>query len=240
MLIDIREVVVMQNGNRWQDAMVKAHSLDTRITLPWVEEAGDRLGMLSNRDEVALALVWLRHMAQLTPGRPGLVRQLDVMLDNPHLNGRQRIGVEIWRAHVLRRQRRVPEAQTALECTLSMAAQMGAVATLGEERVFLADLTGNKRLRAAIDRADHLRRLLRQLGGTGPGWARWGRGHGLTRQETHILHALAEGATNKAIANLMGLSEATVKFHLSNLYRKLGCTSRKETVAAARKLQLVA
>lgn len=240
MLIDIREVVVMQNGNRWQNAMVKAHSLDTRITLPWVEEAGDRLGMLSNRDEVALALVWLRHMAQLTPGRPGLVRQLDVMLDNPHLNGRQRIGVEIWRAHVLRRQRRVPEAQTALECTLSMAAQMGAVATLGEERVFLADLTGNKRLSAAIDRADHLRRLLRQLGGTGPGWARRGRGHGLTRQETHILHAIAEGATNKAIANLMGLSEATVKFHLSNLYRKLGCTSRKETVAAARKLQLVA
>ena len=62
----------------------------------------------------------------------------------------------------------------------------------------------------------------------------------MTRQETHILHALAEGATNKAIANLMGLSEATVKFHLSNLYRKLGCTSRKETVAAARQLQLVA
>lgn len=57
---------------------------------------------------------------------------------------------------------------------------------------------------------------------------------GLTRQETRILRALAEGASNKAIANLMGLSESTVKFHLGNLYRKLGVATRRDALARAR------
>ncbi len=62
---------------------------------------------------------------------------------------------------------------------------------------------------------------------------------GLTRQETRILHALAEGAGNKSIANMLGLSEATVKFHLANLYRKLGCGTRRDAVKAAAALRLV-
>jgi DNA-binding NarL/FixJ family response regulator len=50
---------------------------------------------------------------------------------------------------------------------------------------------------------------------------------------------IAEGAANKFIANTLGLSEATVKFHLANVYRKLGCRKRREAIAAARALGLV-
>ncbi|MBC7738794.1 MAG: response regulator transcription factor, partial [Candidatus Saccharibacteria bacterium] len=74
---------------------------------------------------------------------------------------------------------------------------------------------------------------------TGPGRLNFGQSAGLTRQETRVLHALSEGAANKAIANMLGLSEATVKFHLSNLYRKLGCTSRRDAVKAAVALRIV-
>ena len=238
-LIDIREVFVMQNGNRWQEAMARASAMRSDITLGWVEAAGENLNGLKDRDDVALALVWLRHIVQVAPTRPGLDRQIEVMLDNPHLTGRQRIGAEIWLAYVMRRQRRVAEAQVQLRKTLSTAANLGCIATLSEERVFLAELTRTRRLREGLERTPTLRRLLRQVQETGPGRVRRGKAHGLTRQEMRILHTLAEGATNKMIANLMELSEATVKFHLSNLYRKLGCSSRREAVAAAQALRLV-
>lgn len=237
-LIDIREVTVLQNGNRWAEAAQKAGGLPSRITLAFVQ-TGEGLGDLHDRDETALALVWLRHMARVTPTRPGLVQLIEGMLDNPHLTARQRIGAEIWRAHVMRRQRLGAGAQTQLARTLAQAAQAGSVATLGEERAFLSDLTATRRLRDTLDRSEPVRRVLKQLAEAGPGRLTRGQAAGLTRQETRILHALTEGAANKAIANMLGLSEATVKFHLANLYRKLGCSSRRDAVKAASALRLV-
>ena len=54
---------------------------------------------------------------------------------------------------------------------------------------------------------------------------------GLSRRETKILLMICEGAANKFIANALGLSEATVKFHLGNIYRKLGCKKRRRRSA---------
>jgi DNA-binding CsgD family transcriptional regulator len=237
-LIDIREVTVLQNGSRWAEAAQKAASLPSRITLAFVQ-TGEGLADLHDRDETALALVWLRHMAQVTPTRPGLVPLIDQILDNPHLTARQRTGAEIWRAHVMRRQRLGAGAQTQLARTLAQAAQAGSVAILSEERTFLTDLTATRRLRDTLDRIEPVRRVLKQVAEAGPGRPTRGQAAGLTRQETRILDALSEGAANKAIANMLGLSEATVKFHLGNLYRKLGCSSRRDAVKAASALRLV-
>jgi DNA-binding CsgD family transcriptional regulator len=237
-LIDIREVTVLQNGNRWTEAAQKAAGLRSRITQGFVQ-AGDGLSDLHDRDETALALVWLRQMAQVTPARPGLTQLIDRMLDNPHLTSRQRVGAEIWRAHVLRRQGQGAAAQAQLSRTLAQAAQAGSIAPLAEERPFLGDLTATRRLRDILERSEPVRRVLKRVAETGPGRLNRGRAAGLTRQETRVLHALSEGAANKAIANMLGLSEATVKFHLANLYRKLGCTSRRDTVKAAVALGIV-
>lgn len=237
-LIDIREVTVLQNGNRWTEAAQKAAGLRTRITQGFVQ-AGEGLSELHDRDETALALVWLRQMAQVTPARPGLTQLIDRMLDNPHLTSRQRVGAEIWRAHVLRRQGQGAAAQAQLSRTLAQAAQAGSIAPLAEERPFLGDLTATRRLRDILERSEPVRRVLKRVAETGPGRLNRGRAAGLTRQETRVLHALSEGAANKAIANMLGLSEATVKFHLANLYRKLGCTSRRDTVKAAVALGIV-
>src|SRR6476469_3864434 len=45
---------------------------------------------------------------------------------------------------------------------------------------------------------------------------------GLTERELEILRALAEGQANSQIAKQLWLAEQTVKFHLTNIYRKLG------------------
>jgi DNA-binding NarL/FixJ family response regulator len=56
------------------------------------------------------------------------------------------------------------------------------------------------------------------------------RSAGLTEREVTILTALARGLSNKAISRELWVAEPTVKFHLRNLYRKLGVANR---VAAA-------
>jgi len=58
---------------------------------------------------------------------------------------------------------------------------------------------------------------------------------GLTRRELEILQLVAEGDSNAQLAKMLWITEQTVKFHLSNIYRKLGVSNRTE---AARWAQL--
>lgn len=54
---------------------------------------------------------------------------------------------------------------------------------------------------------------------------------GLTVRERELLAVLARGWTNQQIANRTGISENTVKYHLKNLYDKLGVRNRAMAVA---------
>jgi DNA-binding NarL/FixJ family response regulator len=56
---------------------------------------------------------------------------------------------------------------------------------------------------------------------------------GLTRREIAILQAVAGGLTTRAISQQLWLSEHTVKFHLTNIYRKLGVSNRSGAVRYA-------
>ncbi len=61
----------------------------------------------------------------------------------------------------------------------------------------------------------------------------------LTRREAEVLAALSQGATNKQIAWDLGLTEAAVKFHLKNLFRKLGVSRRTLAISVARDIGLI-
>ncbi|MBK7452175.1 MAG: response regulator transcription factor, partial [Anaerolineales bacterium] len=52
----------------------------------------------------------------------------------------------------------------------------------------------------------------------------------LTAREMEVIQLVAQGLANKQIALALGISEHTVKFHLSSLYAKLNSTSRTEAV----------
>ena len=62
---------------------------------------------------------------------------------------------------------------------------------------------------------------------------------GLTPRELQVLRLLAAGRTNKAIAAELVLSERTVDRHVSNIFTKLGVSSRTAATAYAYKQQLV-
>ena len=51
---------------------------------------------------------------------------------------------------------------------------------------------------------------------------------GLTRRELEILRLVAEGHSNAQLARMLWVTEQTVKFHLSNIYRKLDVSNRTE------------
>ena len=56
---------------------------------------------------------------------------------------------------------------------------------------------------------------------------------GLTDREVTILKALARGLSNKQLSQELFVTEQTVKFHLSNIYRKLDVANRAEAVGYA-------
>jgi DNA-binding NarL/FixJ family response regulator len=56
---------------------------------------------------------------------------------------------------------------------------------------------------------------------------------GLTERELSILRLVAEGLSNLEIASRLFVTEQTVKFHLSNIYRKLGVGNRTEATRYA-------
>ena len=54
----------------------------------------------------------------------------------------------------------------------------------------------------------------------------------LTERESEVLGLLSKGLANKQIAVALGISEHTVKFHVSSIYSKLSVTNRTEAVRA--------
>jgi DNA-binding NarL/FixJ family response regulator len=61
----------------------------------------------------------------------------------------------------------------------------------------------------------------------------------LTSKELEILRLVVDGLSNGAIARQLWLSRETIKTHLSNIYRKLGVTSRTQAAKVAHDLRLV-
>jgi DNA-binding NarL/FixJ family response regulator len=62
---------------------------------------------------------------------------------------------------------------------------------------------------------------------------------GLTPRETEVLTLLAQGASNKRIAQTLFVSERTVKFHVSSILAKLNASNRTEAAALARERGLI-
>lgn len=62
----------------------------------------------------------------------------------------------------------------------------------------------------------------------------------LTARELDVLELLAQGLPNKAIAERLGISDQTVKFHVASIASKLGAANRTDAVRLAVRRGLIA
>jgi DNA-binding NarL/FixJ family response regulator len=62
----------------------------------------------------------------------------------------------------------------------------------------------------------------------------------LTPREIQVLELVAEGLPNKAIADRLGISDQTVKFHIASISGKLGAANRTDAVRRAVRRGLIA
>jgi len=103
-------------------------------------------------------------------------------------------------------------------------------AALGDPGFAAAEATGRAMPQAeAVAAAQALATLPSEPAATSPAEA----AHGLTPREREVLRLLAAGETNRAIADRLFISPATVARHVSNLYGKLGLDSRAKAAAYA-------
>ncbi|MEM8730576.1 MAG: LuxR C-terminal-related transcriptional regulator [Pseudomonadota bacterium] len=235
-LLDLRKAQILQSANRWGDAARALAPIPSGIDRVWIESADTAFARLATRDEIMLALCWLRQIAYEHPRLPYLGRKMGYMAANTRLTGRQRVALDIWRAHVARQTRDVLQMRALLRGVFDTAVRDNGLSVLSEEYVFLADLWRDASTSAYLSAIGPARAVMRRLEESRlPTGAEAARAH-LTRQEFKVLRLLTDGASNKIIARQLGIAEPTVKFHLKNLYGKLGCARRNEAVLAARAL----
>jgi DNA-binding NarL/FixJ family response regulator len=72
----------------------------------------------------------------------------------------------------------------------------------------------------------------------GPGAGTKGRGE-LTERERQVVQLLTEGLSNKLIADRLGISDHTAKFHVNGVMMKLGASTRTEAVVEAMRRGLI-
>jgi DNA-binding CsgD family transcriptional regulator len=85
-----------------------------------------------------------------------------------------------------------------------------------------------RRVGRALRRLGVERRIVRHPRAT-TGW------DSLTDSELTVVHLIAEGATNRSVAQQLHLSPHTVKTHLHNAFAKLGITSRAQLTQLMRR-----
>ena len=99
---------------------------------------------------------------------------------------------------------------------------------LGDEDTAAIELDAARHAFTRLGAAPELQRLDALVSAAGPGGA-----HRLTTREVQVLGLVATGRTNRAIAEALGISEKTVARHLSNIFTKLGLSSRAAATAYA-------
>ncbi|WP_102224979.1 helix-turn-helix transcriptional regulator [Acidimangrovimonas sediminis] len=234
--MEMRTAIAFQNLGRWHEAETILDAIDMAQGRTWHEAAVDQLQRIAREEEIVHALARLRQLAFRQYDRPFVAAQLAAMLANPRVLQRERVALRIWRAHVLDQTRATAQAGRDLRGALESASRLGCFGVLSEERIFLAPMLRNRRIRTLVETSSEVRTALSIYGDAIRSPHAKARAAGLTRREIQMLQLIAEGQSNQKIGQLLGIAEPTVKFHVSGLFRKLGCTRRTEATRAAQAL----
>jgi LuxR family maltose regulon positive regulatory protein len=192
------------------------------------------------RSEVKyLTLARVKIASGETQGIPESLERLhQAMKENKRMGGV--IEVMILKALALQAQGRLDEAIVALHSALSFAKPEGYIRIFVDEGEPMARLL--RHAAAEGTELDYVTKLLSALGArtqpekppAGPPAA-----EEFTQREKEVLRLIAAGLSNRDSAELLAVTEGTIKKHLNNVFGKLGVRSRTQAVARAKELELL-
>lgn len=188
-------------------------------------------------DQVTEALLYLaeRHYTKAEPLLRALIKRQQTRRENVSMLADMRVPL----AHLYLAQRRREEAQLVIEDLFAYYERLNAPGLLlkhGEPLLPLLEVARHLQpVRAFAESIEHLWQQLheprtRLL----PDSGEW-----LTPREVEVLRLLAQGASNRDIADALTVAERTVKSHVTNILSKMAVTSRAQAVVRARELRLL-
>lgn len=136
------------------------------------------------------------------------------------------------------------EAERAVRAALELGQRLGLLRSFLDAGAVVLGLIQDLARAATLDPVlvPFLQRLLLQAlpagGGAAPS-AKPLAADALSTREMEILRSLVDCATNKKIARALGISPETVKWHLKNVYAKLGVIGRDDAISRGRDLELI-
>jgi LuxR family transcriptional regulator, maltose regulon positive regulatory protein len=232
---------------------------DLEMAVEWAREieptTGDPLNPALEYDHISLARVWL------SQGRMNEARQLLArLLLLAEESGRMGRVIEMLALQVTVSvaQKEETEALAALEHALALAEPEGYIRTFVDEGESMRGVIGNWRLMTGRSKnltetqvrlmayaekllrafPDHASQLLTTSEQANSPALQSSLIDPLSARELEVLHLMAEGLSNLAIAQKLFLSTGTVKVHLKHIYGKLDVNSRTQAVARLRELNL--
>lgn len=162
------------------------------------------------------------------------------MFDSGNSNLRREVIAELVRASAAQSDRQSAVLRRHVESAMRLAAQEGLISVFLEHREVVRKVSSKLATGTFARGHRQLARMAKQI-------------HklvqasyvmpvqlaelGVTTQQHRVLTALQSGASNKKIAVNLGLSEATVKFHISNLFSVLNVRKRGELIENIEKFQ---
>lgn len=205
-----------------------------RKACEWLEQSG-----LTHLDEVTPRyfdeyLIMARILAannRIEDARQ-LLEQLERLADKEN-RLRSRIKLKILQSMVLRQSDQPREAFAPLRSALRLSESAGYIRSFLDEGPLMVEMLDE----LLSDRQEaenpltpvHYVHLLLEAAGSGRSYKTLSN-EALTEQEERVLVLLTEGLINKEIAVRLNITPDTVKFHLKNVYRKLGVHNRTQAI----------
>jgi DNA-binding NarL/FixJ family response regulator len=183
------------------------------------------------------SLIRLRQHIVQQRSTDGPLQAANTLAQSQDLDPRQKISIGILQAYLRHRAGEEGLARRHLRVALRQAEAGNLLGVLVEEGQFLERLLPGLIADPAAAHAPlkpFARRVFKLLSSLPAAAMRAKTLGGISRQEHRVLGCLADGHTNKEIARALNVSEATVKFHLGSLFRKLEVRSRTRLLEAAR------
>lgn len=225
----VRRWRVRQRRSQRFDALISTQEALALQTLGRWQEADELLGEIAQSDGADTQIARFASGLDRNAKSQELARQIVSSLDRSNLSVRQRLTLRLFATQSALARGGEREAARHLGAAIKDADPDRVPSIWAENRARVAEVMGKSDLRSELRRFPRLRRQVQSLAQVEAGQ----KPDALTRQEFRVLQLLAEAQSNKAIGARLGISLPTVKFHVSNLFRKTNARNRRDVVHCA-------